>query len=67
MQIEFIVNNMNEYNRKNDKIIETEAAIKKEVKRTFNKPLNKVELQTQKSFKLSIEDFNPQHDRPFTG
>ena len=40
VQIEFIINSMNVYNKMKDKIIETEAAIKEEVKRTFGKVLN---------------------------
>ena len=39
VQIEFIINSMNVYNKIKDKIIETEAAIKEEVKRTFGKVL----------------------------
>ena len=41
--------------------------MKKEISENFGKPLERAKLNTYKTFKLSLNDFNTIHDRSFDG
>ena len=67
VKFDFIVSNINRHNEKTGKMLEDPEEMKQEIETHFNKPLMVAKLNTYKTFKLSLNDFNTDEDRSFSG
>ena len=58
---------MNTFNKESGKMIEDTDDAKREKDKYSGKPIVQAELNTYKTFKLKMSDFNPRYDRKMDG